>query len=139
MQARAHKHLHVHTVTGHIHTCTCSSLCNSTSTVSLLVTVTSIMSTFTVAVHVYCPASDVFIGLNMSGSESVVLVRTGPTLMVFSVVSPPSLTVRLIHTISGGTINPATTTTVHVSMTLEPGDAVPLDETNTVGGGRAGG
>ena len=97
------------------------------------------MSTFTVAVHVYCPASDVFIGLNMSGSESVELVRTGPTLMVFSVVSPPSLTARLIHTISGGTINPATTPTIHVSVTSEPGDMVLSEETITVGGGRAGG
>ena len=97
------------------------------------------MSTFTVAVHVYCPASDVFIGLNMSGSERLVLVRTGPTLMVFSVVSPPSLTARLVHTISGETISPATTPTTHVSVTSEPGDMISSDETITVGGGRAGG
>ena len=105
----------------------------------MLVTVTSIMATFTVAVHVYCPASDVFIGLNISGSESVVLVRTGPTLMAFSVVSPPLLTARLVHTISGWTINPSTTPTTHVSVTSEPGDVVLVEETFTIGGGRAGG
>ena len=105
-------------------------------------TVILIILTFTVAVHVYCPASDVFIGLNMSGSESVVLVRTGPTLIMFSVVSLPPLTARLVHATSGETINPSTTPTTHVSVTLDPGNILLLlfvEETITVGGGRAGG
>ena len=123
----------------HVYQCTCSSLCSLTSTALLLVTVTLIMTTFTVAVQVYCPASDVFIGLNISGSERLVLVRTGPTLMAFSVVLPPSLTARLVHIISGRTINPSTIPTIHVSVTSEPGDMVLSEETITVGGGRAGG
>ena len=90
----------------------------------------------TVAVHVYCPASEVLVGLNVR--VTVLLVLTGGTLMVFRAVSPPALTACLVHTMSGWTINLSTTTpTTHVRMMEEPGDMVPLELVITVGGGRA--
>ena len=88
-----------------------------------------------VAVHVYCPASEVLVGLNVR--VTVLFVLTGGTLTVFRAVSPPALTACLVHTMSGWTINPSTTPTTHVRMMEEPEDMVPLEVVIAVGGGRA--
>ena len=89
----------------------------------------------TVAVHVYCPASEVLIGLKKR--VTVLLVLTAPTLMLFRAVSPSTLTACLVHTMAGWTINPSTTPTMHERVMEEPGDMVPLEVVITVGGGRA--
>ena len=94
------------------------------SIILLLVKVTLMALISTVAVHVYCPASEVLVGLNVR--VTVLLVLTGGTLMVFRAVSPPALTACLVHTMSGWTINPCTTPTIHVRVIEEPGDMVPL-------------
>ena len=104
------------------------------STILLLVTVTLMTLISTVAVHVYCPASEVLVGLNVR--VTVLLVLTGGTLMVFRAVSPPALTACLVHTMSGWTINLSITPTTHVRMMEEPGDMVPLELVIVVGGGR---
>ena len=105
------------------------------STILLSVTVTLMALILTVAVHVYCPASEVLVGLNVR--VTVLLVLTGGTLMVFRAVSPPGQTASLVHTMSGWTINPSTTPTTHVRVMEEPGDMVPLEVVITLGGGRA--
>ena len=105
------------------------------STILLLVTVTLISLMATVAVHVYCPASEVLILLKVR--VTVLLVLTGATLMVFRAVSPPALTATLVHIMSGWTINPSTTSTTQVRMMLELGDMIPLEVVITVGAGRA--
>ena len=106
------------------------------STILLLVTVMLMALTLTVAVHVYCPASEVLIELKER--VTVLLVLTAPTLILFRAVSPPALTACLVHTMAGWIINPSTTPTIHVSVIKEPGDMVPLEVVITVGGGRTG-
>ena len=91
--------------------------------------------TLTVAVHVYCPASEVLIGLKER--VTVLLVLTPPTLMLFRAVSPSTLTACLVHMMAGWPINPSITPTMHERVMEEPGDMVPLEVVNTVGGGRA--
>ena len=111
------------------------SLCSLMSTILLSVTVTLMTLILTVAVHVYCPASEVLVGLNVR--VTVLSVLTGGTLMAFRAVSPPGQTACLVHTMSGWTINPSTTITTHERMMVEPGDMSPLEVVITVGGGRA--
>ena len=91
--------------------------------------------TLTVAVHVYCPASEVLIELKER--VTVLLVLTVPTLMLFRAVSPSTLTACLVHTMAGWIINPSTTPTMHERVMEEPGDMVPLEVVITVEGGRA--
>ena len=86
------------------------------STILLLVTVMLMALTLTVAVHVYCPASEVLIELKER--VTVLLVLTAPTLILFRAVSPPALTACLVHTMAGWIINPSTTPTIHVSVII---------------------
>ena len=112
------------------------SLCSLMFTILLLVTVMLMAVISTVAVHVYCPASEVLVGLKERVTMLSVLIA--PTLMLFRAASPPAPTACLVHTMSGWTINPSTTPTVHVRVMVEPGDMSPLEVVITVGGGRAG-
>ena len=111
-------------------------LCSLMSTILLLVTVMLMAVISTVAVHVYCPASEVLVVLKVR--VTVLSVFIAPTLMLFRAVLPPALTACLAHTMSGWTINPSTTPTVHVRVMVEPGDMSPLEVVITVGGRRAG-
>ena len=103
------------------------------STILLLVTAMLMALILTVAVHVYCPASEVLIELKER--VTVLLVLTAPTLMLFRAVSPS--TASLVHTMAGWTINSSTTSTVHERVMEEPGDMIPLEVVITAGGGRA--
>ena len=107
------------------------------STILLLVTVMLMALILTVAVHVYCPASEVLIELKER--VTVLLVLTASTLMLFRAVSLSTVpTASLVHTMAGWTINPSTTDTVHERVMEEPRDMIPLEVAITVGGGRAG-
>ena len=103
-----------------------------------LLTVMLIVSTATVAVQVYKPASEVLTGLNWI--LSVLAIRNGFMEILLKLVSSGvlSMTALLLHTMTGSTTSPSTTPTSHVKVREDPGDIVPIVVIITEGGGRAG-
>ena len=108
------------------------SLCSLMSTILLLVTVMLMALTLTVAVHVYCPASEVL--REFKKSVTVLLVLTASTLVLFRAESPLTC---FVHMISGRKSNPSNTPTIQVRVREDPSDILPLEVVITVGGGRA--
>ena len=98
-----------------------------------LLSLMPIVVRFTLVVQVYSPALKVLRLLNIR--VSVLLIRTAMLFKSESLLL--LLTAFLVHTMSGVTIKPSTTCTLHVILRGDPSDVLPVDVIITLGGGRA--
>ena len=98
-----------------------------------LLSLMPIVVRFTLAVQVYSPALKVLRLLNIR--VSVLLICTAMLFKSESLLL--LLTAFLVHTMSGVTIKPSTTSTLHVILKGDPSDVLPVDVIITLGEGRA--